>query len=167
MFWLNSILSFVSTHYKLMVVCYKVINNLTIYFKNMGQKGLWSKLGEKGFGQFIDDKIDLSKIKKVGWALELADGFLASQGAAFLDNSYSDKLPVAFKPTFIKIGKIFEEYTVDKNLVFSDFITSEELAVITDTLVDIPKITDETEAIFFSGVMKALFDIVGKAIHKN
>jgi len=33
-------------------------------------------------------------------------------------------------------------------------------------LVDIPKVTDETEAIFFAGIMKAIFDVVGKIVDK-
>lgn len=133
----------------------------------MAEKGLWSKDAEKGFGQFIDDKVDLSKIKKVGWALEMVDGFLVNQAVTFLDDNYSENLPVAFKPTYIKIGKVFEEYKNDKTLVLSDFITPEEIAVILDTLIDIPKITDDVEALLFAGLVKGIFDIVAKVIKKD
>jgi len=166
MIWISKILSFVSKHHKLIIISYNIIKNLINYLKVMGQKGLWSKDAEKGFSQFIDDKVDLTKLGKFGWAFESVDGFLVNQGITYLDNSYSDKIPAAFEPTYIKIGKVFEEYKTNKELILSDFITHEEIAVIVDTLIDIPKVSDETEAIFFAGIMKAIFDVVGKIVDK-
>ena len=123
--------------------------------------GLWTKKAEKGFGQFIDDKLKLPF-----WA-EPFDGLLASQAIGWLDGNYSSKMPESVKPVYVKIGQVFEQYSTDKGIKIEDLLGIEELAMFINSLVDIPGMTEEDEGILFQAILQGLFSVIKKFIENK
>jgi len=148
------ILSFVSKNYKALYLIYKVLKSLLNYFKQNKMDGLISKKGEKGFGKFIDDKLKLPV-----W-FEPFDGFLATQAIGMVDNKLSDKVPDNFKIIFTKLNVIFEKYEDTGTLQFKELVTVEELTEVINTLINIPNMTEDEEAIIISGILTGVFQLI-------
>ena len=161
MIWVLKIMAFLNNNYKVLYLIYRTLGLLYKFLKNNNMEGLWSTKAEKGFGKFVDDKLSLP-----AWA-EMFDGLVASKGIGWLDDAYSGKLPEVFTAAYIKVGKGFESYEDNGSVKLEDFVSYADVAVIIDGLVDIPKVTDEAEAILFAGILKGLFDVVGNYIKKT
>lgn len=156
------ILSHVDKYYKVYYLLYKSMKFLVTKFKNnKTMEGYWSKEAEKGAGKFFDDKV-----KSPVW-FEPFDGMLATYGASWLDNTYSVKMPEQFVEAYKKIGTAFEKYYVEGEVTLSDFVESGDIATIVDGFIDVPKMTDDTEAIMFAALMKGVFDVVGSILNKE
>lgn len=115
---------------------------------------LFSKKAESGFGKFIDNIIKLP-----GWA-EPFDGFLATQLLKFIDSKYGALIPDTYAVLFAGVNKAFENY--DDTGVFEvvDLIAIEDVVSVINTLVDIPSLTEDEEAILFSGILTGVFQVI-------
>lgn len=115
---------------------------------------LFSKKAESGFGKFIDNIIKLP-----GWA-EPFDGFLAAQLLKFIDSKYGTLIPDTYAVLFAGVNKAFENY--DDTGVFEvvDLIAIEDVVSVINTLVDIPSLTEDEEAILFSGILTGVFQVI-------
>ena len=100
-------------------------------------EGFISKQLAEDFGKKFDADFDFSKIKAVGWALELADGKIVTYGVNYLDDKYGDKVPEKFKPAIISVmeGYAYGDYDKAKENI-SDAING---------LVDIPYLDEDFE----------------------
>lgn len=121
---------------------------------------LFSKKAESGFGKFIDNIIKLP-----GWA-EPFDGFLATQLIKFIDSKYGVLIPDTYAVLFAGVNKAFENY--DDTGVFEvvDLIVIEDVVSVINTLVDIPSLTEDEEAILFSGVLTGVFQVIKNYLSK-
>ena len=155
-----NIIAFVSKNYKVFLLLY---NGLELLYKFLKQEnmGLWSKKAEKGFSQFIDDKLKLPI-----WA-EPFDGMLANYGIGWLDGKYSSKIPSVLQPSYIKIGLAFEQYNSDKKIAIEDLIDVADVANIINALIDIPSMTEEEEGVLMAAVLQGLFTVVKNYIEKK
>jgi hypothetical protein len=115
---------------------------------------LFSKKAESGFGKFIDNIIKLP-----GWA-EPFDGFLATQLLKFIDSKYGTLISDTYAVLFAGVNKVFENY--DDTGVFEvvDLIVIEDVVSVINTLVDIPSLTEDEEAILFSGILTGVFQVI-------
>lgn len=163
--WLITVLAFVNSNYRAILLMYKIFNKLIKYLNMATEKGYWSKAAEKGCGKFADDKI---KIKgAAGVIIEAFDGTLATYGIAYLDDNYSKYLPEAFVPAFKKLGLAFEAYSSDSKLDLSTVINPEELAIVLNGLVDVPKMTEDEEAILMAAILQGVFTVLQNTIFKS
>lgn len=121
---------------------------------------LFSKKAENGFGKFVD-KI----LKLPAWA-EPFDGFLATQLLKFVDSKYGTLIPEKYAVLFAGVNKAFENY--DNTGVFEvvDLIVLEDVVSVINTLVDIPSLTEDEEAILFSGVLTGVFQVIKNYLSK-
>lgn len=156
------ILSFVSKNYKALYIVYQSLELLYKYLKKTDiMEGLLSKKAEKGFGKFID-----SKLKLPIWA-EPFDGFLATQSIRLLDEKLHSKVPEKFTIVFTKLNGVFEVYEDTDNLDFKGLVTVEELTEVINTLIDVPNMTEDEEAVILSGLLTGIFQVIKIYVNKQ
>lgn len=159
-----SILAHVDKYYKVYYLLYNTIKLIKKQIKTIKMEGYWSKSAEKGASKFADDKI---KFKGKFRLLEAFDGIIIGYAISYLDDNFAVKMPEQFVDAYKKIGKAFEKYDDNGKVLLSDFVTSDDVAAIVDGFIDVPKMTDEVEAIMFAATMKGVFDVVANILKKE
>ena len=124
------------------------------------EKGLLTSEEEKQFGSFFDDLIDFTKFKGVVWNIvEMLDGKLFTAGITYLDDTLADNIPENLKPA----AKAFVLAAIE--LDYEAMVThGTELL---NQLIDIPKITEDNEAIMISGVLQGIVAVVLNFVNKE
>lgn len=117
-------------------------------------EGILTKEQEKQFANLLDEVIDFTKISSsVVWNfVEMFDGKLFEIGVGYLDDVLADKIPDEFKT----ISGQFVVACIEKD---TNGIESYG-TVLLNTLIDIPGLTEETEAIFFAGTLKGIIEAI-------
>ena len=124
------------------------------------EKGLLTAEEEKQFGQFIDDLIDFTKFKGVVWnVVEMLDGKLFTAGLTYLDDTLADKIPETLKPA----AKAFVMAAIEQDWE-AVVVHGTELI---NQLIDIPKISEDNEAIMISGVLQGIVAVVMNFVNKS
>jgi hypothetical protein len=155
------VLAFINKHYKALYLIYQGLELLVNFLKKETTMGLWSKNAEKGFSQFIDDKLKLPL-----WA-EPFDGMLVNYTMGYIDGKYSDKIPEILKPVYIRVGGVFEQYEKDKTLDIAELISAEDISTIITNLIDIPMLTEDEETILMTAIVQGLFAVIKNYIEKK
>ena len=115
--------------------------------------GILTKQKEKVLAGWVDDAIKLKGI------LELVDGYAARVIISIVDNSGLDKLPDELKESLNKLVTA----AIDKDLQKVEA----EAIIILDSLLDIPGLDDEAEALLFEGAVKIIVGAIKKIFEKE
>lgn len=123
----------------------------------MEEKGILTVAEQKQFGKIADSLIDFTKFKgEKRWVnivltlMEKKDDDIFTAAIKFLDDRYGDKLPVDLKPIASGVAKA----VLNKD---KDALAANSAALI-DALVDIPKVSDEAEAVIIAAIVKGILD---------
>lgn len=122
---------------------------------------LLTKKAEEGIGKFVDNVVKLPV-----WA-EPFDGFIVTQAIRYIDITVADKIPENFRVIFEKINEVFEKYNETGEFNLDEILTVEDLTEVVNTLIDIPSLTEEEEAILFSGFLAGIFQVIKTYIVKK
>jgi hypothetical protein len=123
-------------------------------------KGILSAAEEKQFAEFLDGLIDFTKFKGVAWKfVEMFDGKLFQVAVEYLDDNLGEKIPAHFKEDTNALVKAVIEKDVDKVQLYS--------ARILNTLIDVPYLTEDAEAILIGAVMEGLVKVIQDWAKKN
>ena len=131
-------------------------------------KGIITKQQEKEFAQLLDKVVKWDKIgEKTGNKIikialgfvEMFDGKFFELGITYLDDTLADKLDEELKPfaggfVIACTEKDYENIELNGQMLLNK-------------LVDIPGITEDTEAIFLSGMLKGLIEAVRVFLFKQ
>jgi hypothetical protein len=116
----------------------------------MTNKGILTLEQEKYLSGKLDETVKLKGIP------EFLDGFMFKAVISFLDDNYLEKLDVELKA---KLGKLVDA------VIAEDVPTAEELAAdIVASLVRIPGLEEDENALMFKGVIELLVGVILKAI---
>lgn len=122
----------------------------------MSEKGTLTKSEEKLLGKAMDPLIDFTKFKSKGLKrlilkyVEKKDENIFTEIVEYLDDTLADRLPESLKPLARDVA--LSVIHKDKN----EFIRSS--TILSNRLIDIPLITEDTEAIILGGVLKGMLD---------
>jgi len=123
-------------------------------------KGFLSAAEEKAFAQFLDELIDFSKFKGVVWNfVELVDGKLFLVAVEYLDDTLGDKLPAHFKEDAANLVKSVIAKDLNSIQLYSTRILN--------TLVDLPYLTEDAEAILIGTVIEGLIKVIQNWLKKQ
>ena len=123
--------------------------------------GLWNKKAEKGFSSFINDKLNFKPIVRP------VAGMLVNYGVSWLDDNHAPKIPKILHPAYLRIGAVFAEYDSNKGVALEDLLSTDDLAVIINSLVDIPGMTEDEEEILIAKILEALLTVVKNYVEKK
>jgi len=115
--------------------------------------GILTREQEKVLAGWVDDAIKLKGI------LELVDGYAARVIITFVDNTGLEKLPEELKVSLSELVTA----AMDKDIE----TVETKAAEILDSLLDIPGLDDEAEALLFEGAVKILVGAVLKIFEKK
>lgn len=115
----------------------------------MAEKGILSKELEVKIAQQLDNLIKLNGF------LEIIDGKAFQLIIQQIDDKFAEKIPEPYKSEIKEmIVTVYEEQNYEQAIYDAmDFL---------DTLIDIPLIDDESEAMVFRGLASIIFAIVAK-----
>jgi hypothetical protein len=91
--------------------------------------------------------------------VEMFDGKLFHVAVDYLDDNLGEKLPAQFKEDTNALVKAVIEKDVDKVQLYS--------ARILNTLIDVPYLTEDAEAILIGAVMEGLVKVIQDWVKKN
>jgi hypothetical protein len=115
--------------------------------------GILTREQEKVLAGWVDDAIKLKGI------LEIVDGYAARAVISIVDNSGLEKLPEELK---VDLGELVTA-AMDKDIE----LVEEKAALVLDSLIDIPGVDDEAEAILFEGAVKIIVGAILKLFEKK
>lgn len=130
--------------------------------------GILYKGEQKAFGKKVDPLIDFTKLggKKpkfwLKWVLALIekkDADLFTKGIAVLDDKFGEKIPVDLKPVARKVALAF----LDDNLVSLEA----EGTILLNMIIDIPGLSEDTEALIIHGTLKGLIEAMKVVVKKR
>jgi len=111
---------------------------------------------QKAFSVKCDALIDFTKFGKKGWVkwamkiVEAKDDDLFSAAIGYIDDRFGEMIPADYKPVARKIALA---------VIAGDIIAFKESApVLTNMLIDIPKMAEETEGIIIAALLRGLID---------
>ena len=117
------------------------------------EKGLLTTEQEAQFGVILDELVDFTKFKGFVWKLiEPFDHKLFASGIGLLDDTLGDKVPASLKPS----AQQFVMAVINKDQ--EGIVTYGTLLL--NMLIDIPKLTEEAEAIIIANMLTALVQII-------
>ena len=116
-------------------------------------KGIFTAEQEKKLAQLLDEAIRMK-----GFA-ELVDGFLFKALITFVDDSYADRLGEEIKADLSNLATACLEEDVE---------AAEALAaVLLNTLIDIPGLEEDSEALIFKGAVELIVASVMKWVESR
>lgn len=124
-------------------------------------KGILTKEQEKKFAKLLDQAVDLgkvadkveNKIAKIALNFsEMFDGYLFEVGITYLDDTLADKIPEDLKTT----AGLFVVSCIEKDYEGIELHGH----ILLNKIVDIPGLTEDTEAIFFAGTLKGIIEAI-------
>ena len=119
----------------------------------MNGKGIFTSEQEKQLAQLLDDAVKLKGLA------EIADGYIFRGIITFVDDSYADRLGTDIKDQLSKLATAVLE---------KDFKTAEiEATSLLNSLVDIPGLGEESEALLFKGAIELIVAAVQKWIERR
>ena len=117
------------------------------------EKGILTAEEEQQFGVIVDGFIDFTKFKGFVWKMiEPFDHKLFASGIGLLDDTLGDKIPESLKPT----AKQFVLAVL--NMDQAGIVSHGTLLI--NMLIDIPKMTEDVEAILISSILTGLVQII-------
>lgn len=120
---------------------------------------------EKQFGKIADNLVDWTKFGARGllkWGLRIVEGRddqLFTLLVSFLDNKYGDKIPVDIKPAARAVALAVINGDLEE--------LEKNGATLLATIVDIPDVSEDSEALMATALLKGIIDVVTIKLKKE
>jgi len=119
------------------------------------EKGILTSKQESAIAKMIDDAIQLKGL------LELVDGYAAKAIVTLVDDNLINKLNI--DPDLkVKIGELADA-AINENIELCESIGSDIL----NSLIDIPGVEEDQEAVLFEGALKIIVASIIKYVKKS